>query len=530
MPIIADMTLRARRKQRAAAIARIPQEVKDFYGVTEDLLKTLFHNFVGHAVFPCDRDFEKDRYGHNLYPDLAKPLVIAYCRTEADVGYCLAVARKVASKNIPFTCRGGGHSNAGYSVVTGIVIDVSPMSTPYLAPDGSSVFIGAGATLGDLNSALAPYHLHVPGGECGSVGVAGHSMGGGYGFTSRMFGLNCDFVIGARVMLANGSVVRADATTNPDLFWAIRGGTGNNFGVLLSLQYRTARLDDVWAFVLTWPISAAAKVMPVLQDKYMRRGLTSDMGYQLAWGPYEGNKDDERLYMMGMYRGDPATGEALLDEVRKIGGGQIVKQTTGPYIKLNGYLLDWYQDPPLESTKEIKQTNFVDRTLSEAEWQKIVDYYLTKPNMYDMVAFEVYGGVATDPGVSNAFIHRDNDFDMFIDSFSNPEKFGTTPAQAAAWLEGFDAVMQPYSNGHKYQNYPNRVNVNYRWNYWGDAYPTLLAIKKKYDPGNFFNFQQAITDYPDGDGITRSDAKPEFPETPIEYDLPAGAYPGLDGG
>lgn len=518
MPIVADLNLRTRRKERDAAFARISEDVKRDYEIPEATLREAFENFHGQAVFRGDPAYEQDRLGHNLYPDLAYPLVIAYCEYETDVAYCLAIARKFQQQGVPFTCRGGGHSNAGYSVDKGLVIDVSRMLCISRLPGGTNVSVGAGARLGALNRYLAPANRHIPGGECDTVGVAGHSMGGGYGFTSRLFGLNCDFVIGARMMLADGRIVYADANTNRDLFWAIRGGTGNNFGVLLSLIYKTVMLPDVWAFVLTWPIEQVPDVMPVLQQNYMRTNDPAALGYQLAFGPYEGDPEDERLYMMGMYNGSEEDGRAALDRAMAVGTPNMVKNQVGSYEDLNAYLLAWYSDPPMESTKEVKQTNFVDRTLAPEEWQKIVDYYLTKPNMYDMVAFEVYGGKASEPGVENAYIHRDVDFDMFIDSFSNPNWKGSSPEEAAEWLRGFDEVMQPFSNSHKYQNYPNRNNTDYRWNYWGDAFPQLLAIKAKYDPTNVFMFQQAITPYPDDPGITRSSAEPWFPTAPIQYE------------
>ncbi|MGI9394470.1 MAG: FAD-binding protein [Boseongicola sp.] len=518
MPIVADLNLRTRRKAREDALARIPDSIKKNYEIPEDTLKQAFADFHGDTVFRGDPNYDQDRLGHNLYPELAFPLVIAYCESETDVAYCLAVAREFKKQGVPFTCRGGGHSNAGYCVDTGIVIDVSKMNGIFIMPGGSSVIVGAGATLGALNRTLAPYNLHIPGGECDTVGVAGHSMGGGYGFTSRLFGLHCDFVISARLMLADGRIVAANPVTNSDLYWAVRGGTGNNFGVLLSLQYRTVILPQVWAFVLTWPIEQAADVMPVLQDHYMRNSPAVNLGYQLAWGPFEGNKDDERLYMMGMYRGTEADGWAALERNLQIEQQNKLKSKTGSYDELNSYLLNWYADPPMQSTKEIKQTNFVDRTLSTAEWQQIIDHYLTKPNMYDMVAFEIYGGLATSPGVSNAYVHREVDFDMFIDSFSNPGWPGSSNEEAAAWLRGFDKFMQNFSNTHKYQNYPNRDNINYRWNYWGNWYPQLLAIKEKYDPENFFTYQQSITPYPDDPGITKSTAQAFFPKTPIQYE------------
>ena len=135
-------------------------------------------------------------------------------------------------------CRSGGHSSAGYSVNDEMVVDLSAMSYVHIDEARQMAAAGSATNFGVFNAELEVCDLHVPGGGCETVGLAGYMQGGGYGFTSLMYGMNCDNVIGVRIALADGRVVHANEIEHEDLFWAVRGGTGNNFGVLLEIDYR----------------------------------------------------------------------------------------------------------------------------------------------------------------------------------------------------------------------------------------------------------------------------------------------------
>ena len=155
------------------------------------------------------------------------------------------------------------------------------------------------------------------------------------------------------------------------------------------------------------------------------------------------------------------------------------------------------------------------RPLEVADWQKIVDQYKKTPNKYNIAYMEVYGAAIGRPAEPNAFIHRDVYMDFYIDAFWQRNTRFTDQKASRAWIDGYLAALAPYLDGHKYQNYPVRNLPDFRWAYWGDAFPTLLQVKQKYDPGNFFRFEQSISPYPGGDGITRSSAAPLFGDEPI---------------
>ena len=191
----------------------------------------------------------------------------------------------------------------------GLVIDVSLMNQVAVDPHRRRANVGAGTTLGELNSVLDTYGLHVPGGTCNDVGVAGHMMGGGYGFTSRQYRLNCDNVVGVKVMLADGTIVEGSPKVNPDLHWAIRGGTGNQFGVLLDVTYELAEVYELWGFCLRWDGADAAQVLAELQSGYMRNGAADALGYLAVFTTFSGKAG---LAVVGTYNGPADEGRQQL--------------------------------------------------------------------------------------------------------------------------------------------------------------------------------------------------------------------------
>ena len=268
MPFVTNSLLTQRRKRLDDVVTRLPEPSDTQRVLTKDALKKGFEGFSGQLVCPWDPNYQADRKGNSMYPYLASPELIAYCATISDVAICLQVAREYHD-NLTFSVRGGSHSNCGYSVSSGMVIDISRLDSVIVLPEQTSALVEAGANLGTVYQELERYGLHIPGGECDSVGVSGHCMGGGYGFTSRTFGLNCDVIERVWMILADGRTVVADENVNPDLFWAVRGGTGNQFGILLRIQYRLTRLPQVWAFVLAWPLEDAPRALVEIQARYI---------------------------------------------------------------------------------------------------------------------------------------------------------------------------------------------------------------------------------------------------------------------
>ena len=160
--------------------------------------------------------------------------------------------------------RSGGHSYGGYSSTSGVIVDVSRLNGVSLDSVRRAV-VGAGARLIDVYDGLWQHGRTVPAGSCPTVGIAGLALGGGVGLASRKYGLTCDNLLEATVVLANGTAVVANARQHPDLYWALRGGGGGNFGIVTRLVFRTHPVGQVATYALEWPWSDAAKVVQAWQ-------------------------------------------------------------------------------------------------------------------------------------------------------------------------------------------------------------------------------------------------------------------------
>ena len=507
---------RARAKAVRVDLARqnVSDDVFRRLGVDRLYIEQVEEQFQGHIELPGMPGYDTDRQGNPLYP--AFPKMIAYCATAHDVALVLKMARDHGWKGLT-TCRSGGHSTAGYSVNDWTVIDVSLMDDVVIDPNTKVMTVGAGAHWGPINKKLDLYQLHVPGGGCGEVGVAGYMQGGGYGFTSREYGMNSDNVVAATVMLASGDMVVCNKQKNPGLFWAIRGGTGNQFGVLLEISYALHDLYEVWGFGIEWPLANAPVALAEMQANYMRTGAPATLGYQTFLATAG---ERQALVMLGMFHGSPEDGSQALRALLNTPGAVPIKAVTGigTYGTLNEGLLDALT-PPVEGLLELKRSCYIASPLGVAGWQAVVQAFAATPNKYNLVGLEVYGGaINTYPAQDSAFIHRNVDTDFFVDSFFDVTGKVTTEAQAGQWLASMMRAVEPYGNGHVYQNYPERGLHNYRQAYWGDALPTLQQVKATYDPDSFFLYGQSVAWGPDDPHGTHPAAPGRFPSLKIDYE------------
>jgi FAD binding domain/Berberine and berberine like len=481
-----------------------------FQQLSRSQLKTAQAQLQGHIVLPGDPAYDQDRRLFNPIFD-AYPIAIVYCVVEQDVAVALSLARLVERlTGLAFTVRSGGHCSAGFSAGSGVLIDVSGLSDMTVDPVAQTATVGVGCPFSKFDTVLASHGLHVPGGECGDVCIGGYVQGGGYGFTSVTYGMNCDNVIDMRVMLADGRVVTASATVNSDLWWAMRGGTGGNFGILLSVRYQLRPLGNVFGWALIWPLQTetdmanATTALMTLQAQYMLDRLPAALNIQvsLAYQPgiVGGLPPDTPLkpYLLvrGLFVGSQADGQTAIQPLCELPGVTVQWTTVDSFINLNTNLLNvpysmpWF--PPDISTLpfEDKASRYVTRALRVDEWRAQLDYFVTSPNPYSYFYMEFYGGAinAYAPN-GNAFVHRSAAFNAVLDVlwFDSSDQ----PA-CETFLKGWMALMAPAWNGEIYQNYPRLDEPNYAAAYWADAQAGLYAVKSKYDPGHAFRFAQEV--------------------------------------
>src|SRR5437870_5481790 len=221
----------------------------------------LARTLQGNVVVPGDAAYAQARVLFDTRFDGIHPHAVVFCESLTDVERTVRWARRHQLRIAP---RSGGHSYGGYSLSPGVVVDVSRLSRVALAPNRRAV-VGAGARLIEVYAGLWEHGLTVPAGTCPTVGIAGLTLGGGIGFGARKFGLTCDNLVEATVVTASGRALVCNAHEHADLYWALRGGGGGNFGIVTRLVFRTHPVANVATCTLEWPWADARRVVQAWQ-------------------------------------------------------------------------------------------------------------------------------------------------------------------------------------------------------------------------------------------------------------------------
>lgn len=499
------------RKKRSAAFADMCMSLDaDTFGEGgkyRDQIVALQKDFQGDIIFPNNPDYDQDRLLSNPVFQFY-PMAIFYCETEGDVKLVLDFVR---DEGIEFSVRSGGHCTAGFSGSNGVMIDVKRLDGIWVDPVAKTACCGTGVEFGHLQQTLDLYNLNVPGGECADVCVGGYVQGGGFGFTAAAYGMSCDNVIEAHVMLADGTVCIANESQNQDLLWAICGGTGGNFGVLLAVKFQLHDLPACYGFGIDWAldtaeeVAEAANALRYLQANYMLNSVAGPnltlqihIGFQYVDAAQTQMKPF--LMLRGLWAGDPAQGPSVIAPIKALPGvllDQFWEDVDSFYV-LNEKLLNYPQGmppmPPGPDPLEDKSSHYVSREVTLAEWTQMIDYMKTSLPNKSFCYMEVYGGaIAQKDRQFNAFVHRDAAFNLILDVFWTDESERTW---CEAFLAQWNEMVKPYWNGEVYQNYPSREDPDYAQHFWAEAYPRLQAIKAKYDPNNVFTFAQQVVGDP----------------------------------
>ena len=466
-------------------------------------------DLAGTLVRPGESSYATAKLLFDPRFDSQHPAGVAYVANAHDVSTCLAFVRKFG---VPFAARSGGHSYAGWSGSTGLIIDVSNLKT--IGVSGTTAVIGAGTRLIDFYHGLAAKNRAVPGGSCPTVGIAGLTLGGGIGVTARAYGLTCDSLESVQIVTANGAVLTA--TSDPkqygDLFWACQGGGGGNFGVVTSFTFRTQPAPSVCLFSMSWPWSQAARVIA---------------GWQ-SWAPYAPDQLWSNMHLAatpggttpfvsvgGTYLGSAAEAATLIDQLwAKVGARPPSWNLSNPQPFLNAMLVEagcgsigytachlpWYSTGgKLSRASEYAKSDFFTRPLSSAGISTLLAGVTALQRVKGAaggvggIAFDSLGGAVNRvaPGAT-AFVHRNALFGAQYTTGWNPGAGSTGVNNQHTWLRNFWSSMRPYASGQAYQNYIDPDLTNWAQAYYGGNLNKLSAIKKKYDPTDLFTFPQAI--------------------------------------
>lgn len=457
-----------------------------------DHIDMLRKSVRGRVLLPADAGYDVARTVWNATVD-RKPAVIAQCTGTADVMQAVNFAR---DHRLVLAVRGGGHNIAGSAICNaGLVIDLSALRGVHVDPHDHVAWVSPGATLGDFDHEAQALGLATPLGINSTTGVAGLTLGGGFGWLTRQYGMTVDNLLGCEVVTADGQRHWADAQHEPELFWALRGG-GGNFGVVTLFQFRLHPVGPmVTAGLLVFPGVEAKSVLRQYRA-FTETAMPDDLNVwavlrrapPLPFLPASAHGTNV-VVLAAFSTADAAAAERAIDPLRSFG------QTVGEHVGQMPYTA-WQQafDPLLTpgARNYLKSHNF--SRLDDAAIDMMVDYAARGPSAHAEIFVGQVGGVANRvPPDATAYSHRDARYVVNVHS-----RWDRADEDAAciAWARDFFNAAAPYATGGVYVNFMTedesaRVGAAY-----GPNYDRLARAKRTYDPQNLFCTNQNIAPAP----------------------------------
>lgn len=442
-----------------------------------ETIRKLRSGIAGHVITPDGSEYEAARLVFNRAFD-RRPMAIVRCAGPADVARVLSFAQ---TRNLPLAVRSGGHSRLGYGMCDGgVVIDLSAMKRVEVNAVKRVARAEAGALVRDLDEATQRYGLATTSGGCPSVGIAGLTLGGGEGRLMEKYGAACDNLLSAQVVTVDGRQVEASQTSNPDLFWAIRGG-GGNFGVVTALEYQLHSVGQVLSGALVYP----AGRLPELLHAFVRflAGAPDEMDAFAQLLPAE--RGDPRLKIDVCFCGDPRMGTGLLRPLRAL-------KPQDDSVKVMSYLEAQAAGGFLQAPVAHFQTDLILRELSGTAIAAITTAINNAPVRCKVIIVPLRGAISRVNAGDTAYALRQPGYEI--------DMAGTwsTPAEKAAvvrWVQATRDNLQPFAHG-VYVNQLGDTSDELVRSGYGPNYARLVEIKKKYDPKNVLRLNQNIK--PDG--------------------------------
>lgn len=450
-------------------------------------IRSLAETFSGTLIGPNDDGYNEGQRVWNGMID-RRPAAIAFCESTEDVVQALNFARE---KDLPFSVRCGGHGVSGNSVVDdGLLIDLSAIRSVKVDREKRKATVGGGAQLGDFDRETQAKGLAATAGVDPTTGVAGLTLGGGTGFLARKLGLTIDSLVGAEVVLADGSVVRAGADEHPDLFWALRGG-GGNFGIVTEFEFCLHPIGpEVMSLQIFYAFEAARDVLRFYRD-FMARAPDEVGCYALlvrvpAADPFPKEQHGKTaVALAGCYAGDLDEGKQALAPLTNIADPLLTVLQPMAYVDLQSS----FKDAAPHGQRYYWKSHFVDDITEE-----LIDLVIARtrvlPGEFSSAFFEPQGGAVNRlDAAATAYPHREAAYSISMSSgWSDPADDG----ENIGWARSFYDAAAPHSTGGVYSNYMDFDEADRVRSAYGDNFDRLRQIKARYDPDNLFKANQNI--------------------------------------
>ena len=428
--------------------------------------------FTGQLIRPGDTAYDSARRVWNARFD-KHPGMIARCDGVEDVVRAVDFAR---NQDLLVAVRAGGHSSAGHSTCDGgVVIDLSGMRTLSIDPRRRIAHAEPGLRVGEVDRATQGAGLAAVLAECPSVGLGGFTVGGGEGMLMSKYGLACDNLLSAEVVLADGRVVTASPESDPDLYWAIRGG-GGNFGIVTSFEYRLHPLTEVLAGPLVWDISQGASVLRFYREFAASAPdelSTSARFVALPTGP--------AFLIATCYAGDTSAGEEVLRPLRSFGS------TAADMVAPMTYLQSQSMGGAAAGASSTTRSGYLS-ALSDETIDSLQEFANEAPPVFVLALTHLHGAVTSMQSGATAFPMREPGFDLWTMGVWQD------PGQAEAATEWVNRVWRAVADptGPGYVNAMDTVPQERVRAAYGENYRRLAQLKRRYDPDNLFRMNQNV--------------------------------------
>ncbi|RFA13652.1 FAD-binding protein [Subtercola boreus] len=455
----------------------------------------------GRVVRPGDDGYDAARRSWN-HLFLHRPAAVVYPQSTPDVVAAVDWARNAG---VPLRVRGGGHCLEGWSTLDdGLVIDVGHLDSVSIDTDARTATVGAGVSQAAAVAALGAAGFAAPTGTEGSVGLAGATLGGGFGLLTRAFGMACDNLLAVEIVVAAGAdagagsdggagAITVDADHHGELLRALRGAGNGSFGVVTALTYAVHPLSQVSSVRVTWPSpDVLAEVFDVWQRTapFVDDRLTSQL--EITRGSI--------VLSAVLASGDEQEALRMLEPLLAIDSPDVVT-ADAPWAETYA----GFQIPPGDEPANWKfRSQFVTEPFPPEAIAVIHSFLASAPADGCNYFTNAFGGVVpqSEPRGGSAFAHRDALF--YAEPGAGWGIRGGVPASddpltpvCRAWVAAFAAALEPYTNG-AYPNVPNADAVTWATDYWGPDIARLSAVKRAYDPADAFRFEQSVPLHPFG--------------------------------
>lgn len=442
--------------------------------------EALAHRLSGSVVLPGDRGFAGFALPNNLRYAALRPAGIAMCKSARDVSAAIVWARE---NGVPLVARSGGHSYAGYSTTSGLMIDLGEMNGISLDESTGVATVGGGARNGDVYKYFGNRSVAITHGRCPSVGVAGLALGGGIGFNMREHGLTCDHMVASEIVLADGSI--RTLSGGDDLLWACRGAGGGNYGINTSFAFQTFEVGSITVCDLTWT-EQPERVFAALVETLERAPRT--FGSKISAKAPTGSSGLQ-IELLAQFSGTPAGLRELLADAYAIAAPKGVV-TMERYWKAQEVLAE-----PGQPAYWQERSRFFNEAIDHRAVAVIFDWLRRFPKTAKSAEFKIFqtGGRVNDKKPSDtAFVHRQSHWLGSIDLYWAHDTPHDVLRDNLAWLSAFYEAIVPIAGGGAYQNFIDPSLTDWKIAYHGSNLARLEEIKKRVDPSGVFTFREAL--------------------------------------